>query len=169
MATAREPIFKFADTSSTGLDTVPQYGVVYVTSEQKFYDLIDINGIDDTTTVQDAIATGKLVRTTSGLAIKNINSNTNSEGNTMYICESVGTQLPTDSVAYTLTLPASPDEGTLIYIMDADGNSQNRPILIDRNGNTIDGVADNLTCDVNYFDIKLVFNTSSSNWALGGK
>jgi len=53
--------------------------------------------------------------------------------------------------------------------MDGSGNSQDRPILINRNGKKIDLTAEDLTCDVNWFDIKLIYNTATGSWALGGK
>ncbi len=80
-----------------------------------------------------------------------------------YVCESSGIDLATGSVAYTLTLPVTTTSIEII-LMDGNGNAQNRPIKVD---GTIDGDAGGLILDVNYFDIKLVWN--GTDWSLGGK
>ena len=104
-----------------------------------------------------------------GMNVTYQNSNYNAQANDLIITESLGATLGTGVTAYTVTLPLTPPDETLIGVMDGSGNSQNRPILIDRNTATIDLAADDLTCDVDYFDIKLVYNQTTNNWALGGK
>lgn len=91
------------------------------------------------------------------------------ENNTLYVLDTAGATLPINTVNFTVTLPATPENNDILRFVDGNGNSQDVPVLIDRNGNTIDGQADDLTCDVNYFDIKLIFNSTTNNWALGGK
>ena len=121
-------------------------------------------GLSASDSVETALAQSNI--SLFGAATKYINSNEDAKAGTLIVCDSAGATLASGTTAYTITLPTGND-GDLIRIMDGSGNAQNRPILVDRNGNNIDGAADDLTCDVNYFDIKLVFN--SGNWSLGGK
>ena len=109
------------------------------------------------------------LRKTNGYKTEVINNNTTLKVDSIYTCDTNGPTLGKDQVAYTLILPDSPNNNDTILLMDGYGNAQNRPILIDRNGNNIDGLSDNLVLDVNYFDIKLVYSNSNSTWALGGK
>jgi len=104
-----------------------------------------------------------------GINVKYINSDYNAINNELLVCESSGTTLGTGLTSYTITLPPNPNDKDIIRIMDANGDAQNRPILVSRNGNNIDGKATDLTCDVNYFDIKLVYNVVNTDWSLSGK
>ncbi len=105
----------------------------------------------------------------SGSNIVYTDVNYNALSNDLIVCASEGPALATGEIAYTITLPGVPADNTIIRFMDGSGNSQNRPVLIDRNGNAIDGIQEDLTLDVNYFDIKLVFKSTDNSWALGGK
>ncbi len=105
-----------------------------------------------------------------GYTVKNVSADTLLNTEEVISAKTLGTTLLAPGVVdYTLTLPLAPVDGDIIQVVDGSGNSQDRPILIARNGKTIAGLADDLTCDVNYFDIKLIYRTSDSNWVLGGK
>ncbi len=80
-----------------------------------------------------------------------------------YVCLTTGVTLAPTVTAYTLTLPVA-TTAIEIIIMDGNGNAQERPIRVD---GTIDGDVGGLVLDVNYFDIKLVWN--GTDWSLGGK
>jgi len=101
-----------------------------------------------------------------GINVVYVNSNYSADVNELIVCDSQGVTLGTGFVAYNIVLPATPMDATIIRIMDGSGNSQNRPVLITRNGASIDGALDNITVDVNYFDIKLVYNQTTNNWSL---
>ena len=171
MAYNRKPLYQFSSASDTGIDKVPLKRVVVVEDSNEQYIKDNNTGLTASSTVQDAIDNGNLVLITggsgNGFNVRYINGNDSPSANDLLVCETLGSTLTTGNTAYTITLPASQSNGDIILIMDGSGNAQNRPLLVDGNGNNIDGVADNLTCDVNYFDIKLVFN--SGNWSLGGK
>lgn len=170
MAYNRKPLYQFKTSSETGIDKVPLKRVVVVEDTNKQYIKDNNTGLTASSTVQDAIDNGNLVLvggSGNGFNVRYINGNDTPSANDLLVCETLGSTLSTGQTAYTITLPASPSDNDIILIMDGSGNAQNRPILVERNGNNIDGVADNLTCDVNYFDIKLVFE--SGNWSLGGK
>jgi hypothetical protein len=61
--------------------------------------------------------------------------------------------------SYALTLPASPSEGDIVRFM-TDGNAVSNALTIGRNGETIGGVAEDMTVAVNGFS-GLLFYTSS--------
>ena len=103
----------------------------------------------------------------NGYEVVNTSSNYTARSNDLIVVDTSGATLPEGSTAYTITLPSSPKNGDIVLIMDGSGNAQNRPVLVDGVSSNIDGQADDLTCDVNYFDIKLTYN--NGNWSLGGK
>ena len=88
---------------------------------------------------------------------------------TLVVCENAGTKLDLDDTAYSLVLPALPKDKDIVRVMDGYGNAQDVPILVRANGKQIDGSTDDMTCDVSWFDIELIYNTATGSWALGGK
>ena len=63
--------------------------------------------------------------------------------------------------AFTLTLPASPSEGDVVQVI-TDANASSNNLTIGRNGETIGGVAEDMTINLNGTRVVLVY--SSSNW-----
>jgi len=70
----------------------------------------------------------------------------------------------TTAKAITITLPASPSQGTVINIVDA-GNAQTNNITIDSNGLEINGVIQDIIIAGNHGAVMLVFNTVASGWS----
>ena len=68
----------------------------------------------------------------------------------------------TDNV--TVTLPASPVQGDEVYIVDTLGNATVKEITVARNGQNINGAAENLAMDVNFNSVKLIFDTATNGW-----
>ena len=66
----------------------------------------------------------------------------------------------------TVTLPASPVMGNEVRVIDATGNAATNNITINRNGNNINGAADNLVLDVNRAAIGLAYYNSTQGWVL---
>ena len=66
----------------------------------------------------------------------------------------------------TVTLPTSPDMGDEVRVIDATGNAATNNITINRNGNNINGAADNLVLDVNRAAIGLAYYNSTQGWVL---
>lgn len=69
----------------------------------------------------------------------------------------------TASASWTLTLPATPASGTMVTIIDAGGVWSARPLTVARNGSTIDGLAEDLVCDVSDKLVVLFYNGSTWN------
>ena len=64
----------------------------------------------------------------------------------------------------TITLPATPSVGDNVRIVDVSGTSQTNPITIARNGEKIMNDASDMTVDVNFMGIGLVYSGSTYGW-----
>ena len=70
------------------------------------------------------------------------------------------------SAARTLTLPASPTQGDEIQIIDSSGTAATNKITVNRNSGKINGIADNLSIDVNGAAATLIYTGSSWGWVV---
>jgi hypothetical protein len=61
---------------------------------------------------------------------------------------------------FIVTLPPSPAHGDVVKIPDAGGTFATNNLTVDRNGNNINGVADNVNLDINYGTFNFQFFTS---------
>lgn len=69
--------------------------------------------------------------------------------------------------SYVITLDASPSDGDIVGIMNSDGTfSTTKVLTINRNGNNIMGLAENMTVTTAYAAFGLMFIDASSNWIL---
>jgi len=66
----------------------------------------------------------------------------------------------------TVTLPASPDMGSEVRVIDATGNAATNNITIGRNGSKINGADSDLTLDINRAAIGLVYYNTAQGWIL---
>lgn len=178
----RKPTYSFDGTSSTGLDQVPLNGVILIENDgdgvdsPKLIYLYDTTGITSSTTVNTLLTTmddqwGELGGGGGGAfdeVFIEVSANYSPSVGEFLLCSTSGTTLAEDATAYTITLPASPADKAILYLMDMSGNAQNRPVLVDRNTKNINGKAENLTIDLSFFDIKLVYESSTTSWAIGG-
>jgi hypothetical protein len=64
----------------------------------------------------------------------------------------------TSGGAITLTLPAAPGNGDSIYFQDGKGTWDSNPLTINRNGKTIQGLAENLIAANENGGFGLVYN-----------
>lgn len=71
------------------------------------------------------------------------------------------------AAARTLTLPASPELGSEIYIFDASGTAATYNITIARNGEKINGNAGNLIFNVNGGAVSLTYTGITYGWRAG--
>lgn len=69
----------------------------------------------------------------------------------------------TSTAAFTITLPASPSFGTNVTIVDAKGTWNTNNLTIARNGSTIEGLSQDLTCDV-IGDMAITLLYNGSTW-----
>lgn len=73
-----------------------------------------------------------------------------------------GYLLNSTSASFTVTLPASPTIGNEIGFLDVGGVCTTKPVTIARNGNLIQGLAEDLVIDFNSAAFSLVY--SSTGW-----
>ena len=70
------------------------------------------------------------------------------------------------SASVTVTFPAAPDLGDEIRIIDGTGSAATNNIIINRNGNKIQGATDNFTIDVNRAAVGFVYYNAAQGWIL---
>jgi hypothetical protein len=63
--------------------------------------------------------------------------------------------------ATTVTLPASPAAGNIVWVTVSNGRSDN---VIARNGQNIQGLAENMTLDTAYAAVQLRFSDATMGW-----
>jgi hypothetical protein len=78
---------------------------------------------------------------------------------TAAINESVLTD--TTGGAFTVTLPASPITGAVVVVSDVATSWGTNNLTVARNGSTIDGLAENLTCDLDSVSVQFVYDGST--------
>lgn len=66
--------------------------------------------------------------------------------------------------SWTLTLPATPSTGATVTIYDGGGRWFNNNLTVARNGSTIDGLNENLVCDVSKKIVVLIY--TGLTWAI---
>lgn len=71
------------------------------------------------------------------------------------------------TAARTLTLPASPALGAEVQIFDANGSAGTNNITVNRNGQNINGIADNALLDVNGVAAVFVYTGATYGWRMG--
>jgi hypothetical protein len=82
-----------------------------------------------------------------------ISTTTTAVANTQYLVDTSGG-------AFTLTLPATPNSGSIIVIAD-DANFGTNNLTVARNGSTIQGIADNLAINIGNSLTTLVYDGST--------
>jgi len=84
----------------------------------------------------------------------------------LVVCLTQGDTVDDNTTAMTLTLPARPSNGAIIKIVDGGNNAQNRPIKIQRQGASINGVDEDLIIDVNNFSVLMTYDFIKNDWSL---
>jgi len=74
---------------------------------------------------------------------------------------SEGVLTSTASSAFTVTLPASPFVGAQVVVVDTAGTWGTNNLTVGRNGATIDGLSEDLVCDINNVSIQLIYTGST--------
>ena len=108
-------------------------------------------------TTSSILSQYKINRVTSSTLMKEMD---------LVVCLTQGDVVDDGKTAFTLTLPVKPANGAIIKIVDGGANAQNRPIKVQRQGATINGVDEDLILDVNNFSVILTYDFSSNDWSL---
>jgi hypothetical protein len=69
-----------------------------------------------------------------------------------------GVLTDTSAGAFTITLPASPLSGSQVVVADSGNSWGTNNLTIARNGSTINGLAENLVCDISGVSVTLVYD-----------
>jgi hypothetical protein len=69
-----------------------------------------------------------------------------------------GVQTNTTAGAFTVTLPATPSNGNQVIVVDSFNTWGTNNLTIGRNGSTIEGVAEDLVCDITGVSVQCVYN-----------
>jgi len=67
---------------------------------------------------------------------------------------------------FTITLPGSPVSGTRVIIADDSGTWANNNLTLNRNGNTIEELAENLVLDIGEVSVSLVYSANKNTWKI---
>jgi hypothetical protein len=66
-------------------------------------------------------------------------------------------QTNTSGGAFAVTLPATPPTGALVVVTDANDSWATNNLTVIRNGSTIEGLAEDLTCDISGISVELIY------------
>jgi predicted extracellular nuclease len=70
--------------------------------------------------------------------------------------------------ALTLTLPSAPNDGDTIQIIDVAGIFATNNVTINRNGQKIQNLAENLILDMNNAAVTMIFSGATFGWVFIG-
>lgn len=96
------------------------------------------------------------IKFSAGFAWYLVSSNTNVSNRNGYLVDCSSTPI-------TLTFPADPDLGYRIDILDFTANSETNNIILDGNGNLIEGQSD-FTIDISGAGLQMVYTTDTYGW-----
>lgn len=70
----------------------------------------------------------------------------------------------TSAGSFTVTLPGSPNQYDRVTIVDVMGTFETNNLIVARNGQNILGDGENLTLDVNFYRVDLIYLNASEGW-----
>jgi hypothetical protein len=73
-----------------------------------------------------------------------------------------GVQTDTSGGAFTVTLPATPSVGDQVFVTDSAGSWATNNLTVGRNGSTIDGLSEDLICNISSVSVQFVY--SGTTW-----
>lgn len=113
----------------------------------------------DTSTPADDIVKVTGSSSSGGLTWQVISTDTTASAGNGYLID-------VSASAVTLTLPGSPSAGNQIAFKDYTESARTNDLLIDSNGNNINGSSDSLLVDINGAGAILVYSDSTNGWEL---
>tara|TARA_R110000764_G_scaffold54804_3_gene119536 strand:+ start:145 stop:849 length:705 start_codon:yes stop_codon:yes gene_type:complete len=123
------------------------------------------DGISGQVLTTDGSGNLSWINSSTSASWQNVNNNT---------AASIGDKVIVDSPnpsnqPITITLPANPNFGEEVSVIDGTANSQSYNITINRNGRNIDGAAEDFEIDVNGAGFNFVYFNSTRGWILQEK
>jgi len=103
------------------------------------------------------------------ISVNNLPTSTTVEVTTAYTA-TVYDRILADSTgaAFTITLPATPLDGDTVQIIDVASQFGTNNVTVARNGELINGVADDLVLDVVGSVVSLVYTGATYGWVISG-
>jgi len=77
--------------------------------------------------------------------------------------DSEGVQTNTSGGGFTVTLPATPAVGDQVIVIDTASSWAANNLTVGRNGSTIEGLAENLVCNISNVSVQLVYSGTTWN------
>jgi hypothetical protein len=74
-----------------------------------------------------------------------------------------GVQTSTGGGAFTVTLPATPAVGDQVFVIDTANSWATNNLTVGRNGSTIEGLAEDLVCNISNVSVQLVYSGTTWN------
>lgn len=74
-----------------------------------------------------------------------------------------GVQTDTSGGAFTVTLPATPATGAQVFVVDTSSSWATNNLTVGRNGSTIEGLAEDLICNISNVSVQLVYSGTTWN------
>jgi hypothetical protein len=74
-----------------------------------------------------------------------------------------GVQTDTSGGAFTVTLPATPATGAQVFVIDTSSSWATTNLTVGRNGSTIEGLAEDLICNISSVSVQLVYSGTTWN------
>jgi hypothetical protein len=74
-----------------------------------------------------------------------------------------GVQTNTSGGAFTVTLPATPSVGAQVFVIDTSSSWATNNLTVGRNGSTIEGLAEDLVCNISNVSVQLVYSGTTWN------
>jgi hypothetical protein len=72
-------------------------------------------------------------------------------------------QTNTSGGAFTVTLPATPAVGDQVFVVDTAASWATNNLTVGRNGSTIEGLSENLVCDISSVSVQFVYSGTTWN------